>query len=95
VLTTSWTCRWPWGLSTTQGTLHGLDRNWWKAHSISLFWDGSTGWITVDIRPSYQNAVILAQHREEPPLRRVYDSRYDFLQEAVHALEADRRLVLG
>jgi hypothetical protein len=60
-----------------------------------LFWDGSTGWITVDIRPSHHNAVILAQHREEPPFRRAYDSLYDFLQEAVQALKEDRRLVLG
>ena len=56
------------------------------AFYFPLFWDGSTGWIATDIRPSHHNAVIAAEHRAEVPFREAYASLYEFLEDAIRAL---------
>jgi len=60
-----------------------------------LFWDGSTSWITTDIRPHRDNRVVLADHRAEIPFREVSASLRGFMTDVIKAIEEDRPPSLG
>lgn len=61
---------------------------------LPVFWDGSTGWITIDVSPSHNNRVLLAEHNDETPFREVHTSFRDFICDAIRAIEANDEQLL-
>jgi hypothetical protein len=50
-----------------------------------FLWDGSTGWIAVDINPASQNRVVTIQFEDDKPLREAYGSFEVFLKDVIRA----------
>lgn len=61
---------------------------------LPLFWDGSTGWITVDLGPAHHGRVILSEHRSETPFRNLRACLEDLLSDAIRAIETSVELRL-
>jgi len=60
---------------------------------LPLFWDGSTGWITMDLGSDH-GRVILSEHRSERPFRSLRACLEDFLSDAIRAIETSVELRL-
>lgn len=54
---------------------------------LPFFWDGSTGWIAVDLSPGHQGRVVLSEHRSETPFRRSRPCLEEFLNDTIRAIE--------
>ena len=59
---------------------------------IPFLWDGSTGFIAVDIDASSCNKVVVIQKQDEQPLREAYSSFREFLNDAIRANENNEPL---
>ena len=57
-----------------------------------ILWDGSAGYIALDINPSGHNRFVAIQKRDEKPLREAYGSFEEFLADVVRANENDERM---
>jgi hypothetical protein len=61
---------------------------------LPLFWDGSTGWIAVDLGSVHHGRVILSEHRAETPFRDSRACLEDLLNDAIRAIETGAELSL-
>ena len=59
---------------------------------IPFLWDGSTGFIAVDIDSFGCNQVVIIQKQDEQPLREAYCSFREFLKDAIRANESNEPL---
>lgn len=57
-----------------------------------ILWDGATGWIAVDIKPSSHNEVVTIQFEDDKPLREAYPSFEVFLKDLIRANEENDSL---
>lgn len=57
-----------------------------------FLWDGSTGWIAVDIESSSKNHVMMIQFEDDKPLREAYGSFDEFLMDVIRANEENDSL---
>lgn len=57
-----------------------------------IFWDGETGWLSLDMKPGSENRVILVQFESDEPFREVYASFEKFLSDAITANREDEPL---
>jgi hypothetical protein len=56
------------------------------------FWDGSTGWLAIDLKPSCNNRVVIIECETENPVREAYSSFEEFLKDAIRANEENDSL---
>lgn len=57
-----------------------------------LFWNGSTEWLAVDLKPSNRNRMMIVNHKSDPAIRIAYSSFDEFVADAVRANEENRPL---
>lgn len=57
-----------------------------------LFWDGSTAYLTVDLKPGNRSRVVFFENESDAPFRQAYVSFDDFLLDTLHANETDEPL---
>lgn len=50
-----------------------------------LFWNGSTGWLAVDLKPASNSRVVLIESQADDPVLQVYPSFDDFMTDAIRA----------
>jgi hypothetical protein len=50
-----------------------------------VFWDGSTSWLAVDLRPSERSRVVLIDPESGTTVREIYPSFEEFLRDAIQA----------
>jgi hypothetical protein len=48
-----------------------------------MFWDGSTDWLALDVKPPNKNRVMLMEHKSEQPFREAYSSFDEFVSDAI------------
>jgi hypothetical protein len=58
-----------------------------------IFWDGSTGWLAVNLESSKHGQVVLIETEWENPVREAYSSFEEFLEDAIRANEQGGKLV--
>lgn len=57
-----------------------------------FLWDGSNGYIALDIEPSANSRVVMIQTQDAQPLREAHNSFEEFLKDAIRANENDEPL---
>jgi len=57
-----------------------------------IFWDGSNGWLAVDIGSLSPNRVVLVDAQCEEPVKDAYRSFHEFLKDAIRANEENDKL---
>lgn len=57
-----------------------------------MLWDGSNGWIAVDVLPSCHNRVVTILSEDDQPLREAYASFDEFLKDVIRANEENDNL---
>jgi hypothetical protein len=57
-----------------------------------IFWDGSTGYLAVDLEPSNRNRVVLLDPESENLVKVAYDSFENFLKDVIRANEEEENL---
>jgi len=50
-----------------------------------LFWNRSTGWLAVDLKPSSNSRVVLIESQADEPVLQAYPSFDDFMADAIRA----------
>lgn len=63
------------------GLSEGVDR------FFPVLWDGSTGYLAVDVKPSNNNRVVLLEFESVEPFRELYSSFEEFLRDTIRANE--------
>ena len=56
------------------------------------FWDGSTGWLGIDLKPSSNGRVVTIEFETENPVREAYRSFEEFLRDAIRSNEENNGL---
>lgn len=57
-----------------------------------VFWDGSTDWLAIDLKPSNRNRVVLMEHKSDQPFKQGYSSFHEFVADAIRANAENRPL---
>lgn len=57
-----------------------------------IFWDGSNGWLAVDLYPSTLNRVVIIDAQAEQPVKNAYPSFDEFLKDAIRANQQSDKL---
>jgi hypothetical protein len=62
------------------------------AEYFPAFWDGSTGWLAIDLKPFKKNRVVKIEFETEKPIHELYSSFEEFLKDAIRANEENGSL---
>lgn len=57
-----------------------------------VFWDGSTECLSIDLKVSKHNRVMIIDHRSDQPIREAYSSFDEFVSDAIRANEENKPL---
>jgi hypothetical protein len=57
-----------------------------------VFWDGATGYLAVDLRPSRGNGIVIIEVESEKPFRQASETFEDFIAEMLRANEENDTL---
>ncbi len=49
-----------------------------------VFWDGATGYLAADLRPSHNNGIVIIEFESEEPFRQAYETFDEFIADAIH-----------